>query len=72
VHNAQAEQVADSRHQLQPVGNPSTMILGLLLQLQVQAADGQPPLPKNHRSKKFKKPIHPFLVINQIGKNQIG
>jgi hypothetical protein len=62
VHNAQAEQVADSQHQLQPAENHLTMILGLLLQLQVQAADGQPPLPKNHHSKKFKKPNHPFLA----------
>jgi hypothetical protein len=51
VHNAQAEQVADSLHQLQPAENRLTMILGLLLQLQVQAADGQPPPPKNHRFK---------------------
>jgi hypothetical protein len=49
VHNAQAEQPVDSLHQLQPEENHLTMILGLLLQLQLtQAADGQPPLPKNH------------------------
>jgi hypothetical protein len=51
VHNAQAEQVADSLHQLQPAENHLTMILGLLQQLQAQAADGQPPPPKNHPSK---------------------
>jgi hypothetical protein len=54
VHNAQAEQVADSLHQLQPAENLLTKILGLLLQLQVQAADGQPPPPKNHLFKPYK------------------
>jgi hypothetical protein len=54
VHNAQAEQVADSRRQLQPAESHLTTILGLLLQQIAQAADGQPPPPKNHRSKSLK------------------
>jgi hypothetical protein len=64
VHNAQAEQVADSLHQLQPAESHLATILGLLLQQAMQAEDGQPQPLKNHRSKSLKinQSVHPFLV----------
>jgi hypothetical protein len=63
VHNAQAEQVADSLHQLQPAESHLMTIHGLLLQQATQAEDGQPQPLKNHLFKPYK-PIHPFLANN--------
>jgi hypothetical protein len=54
VHNAQAEQLADSLHQLQPAESHLATIHGLLLQQITQAEDGQPQPLKNHLFKSLK------------------